>query len=284
MHGAFTTTGKFPSGHNYLQADPSGFACFYLLEYIYLMTAQKQKQPVFHNPFDDSEEEKTVRKPAPEPKKAGRFFTVLGVITACVICTAVGIAARQSTTLFVEKRTVDGYLAPEDYILVREDTGKPVQNARSLSLKHMHSYDNGGMRTTYGIREGSPWELFADAYSDIHADNITYYKNTPDSYSIDYSNSVYLTDPITIAEFNQKYVETGEVNPETDRIYVDFQLYTDGFHLYYTQKELNDALDKYYDTPALLQPVTQYPRSSSYNMTVVFSPDEGVQYITSSYY
>jgi hypothetical protein len=248
------------------------------------MTAQKQKQPAFRNPFDDSEEQNTAQSPAPQTKKSGKFFTILGVITACILCTVGGIAARGSTTLFLEKRTMDGYLAPEDYILIREDTGKPVQNPRGINLQSMHSYDHGGMRTTYGIREGSSWEQFADAYADIHTDSISYYKNTPDSYSVDYSNSVYLTDPMTIAEFSRNYIETGEVNPETDRIYIDFDLYTDGFHLYYTEKELRDALDKYYDTPSILQPVTRYPRSSSFNMTVVFSPDRGVQYITSSYY
>lgn len=248
------------------------------------MRAQEQNQPFFQNPFADSEEEKPAPAPAPKERKAGRFFMILGVITACLICTGLGMAARKETTLFLEKRTMEGYLAPEDYILINGESGKPVHSVRSLGYKTMHSWDEKGTMTNRGIKEGSSWEEFTDAYSDIHADSFTWYKNSPNSYTIDYSDSTYLLESMTLAEFDEKYRKSGEFNPETDRIYVEFELYTDGIHLYYTDEELSEALDKYYDSPWFLEPVAVYPRSSSFQMSVALSPENGVDYIVSSYY
>ncbi|MBR2760122.1 MAG: hypothetical protein IKD66_03030 [Solobacterium sp.] len=248
------------------------------------MRAQEQKQPETRNLFTDSEEETSTSAHSPKKRKGMGFFAVLGVITACFICTGVGMALRRDTALFLEKRTVDGYLAPEDYILISRDTGEPVQNVRSFRIKTMHTWDGSGLMTNRGIAEGSSWEEFVDAYSDVHADSFTYYKNSPDNYSVDYSDGIYLTEPMTIAEFSREYCGSGQFDPKTDRIYVNFELNTDGIRLYYTEQELREALDKYYDTPSVLQPFVSYPRASTFNMSFVISPKEGVQYISSSYY
>ena len=253
------------------------------------MKAQEMNQPSFRNPFDEEEENelktKLHAKRAPkEHSAAGKVFMILGVITACVICMVLGMTVRNSTTLFLEKRTMEGYLAPEDYILLDKETGKPVHDVRTLSFKTMHSWDENGMMTNRGIRNGSSWDDFVDAYSDITADSFTYYKNSPNSYTVDYSDSIYLYEPMTVAEFEEQYRKTGEFDPETDRIYVDFELYTDGIHLYYTEEELQAALDKYYDSPFFIQPVAAYPRNNAFHMGITLSPEGGVEYIVSSYY
>jgi len=255
------------------------------------MPVQSQKKPEQKNPFSQDWEEKKKQSSQQSQKVAAsadvglkKFLMILGGVTACMISMLAGVSFRNENTLFLENRTMEGYLAPEDYILVDKTTGQPAQKVRSMHLKPMHSWDGNGMITNRGIGEGSTWQDVLDAYGDVHITSVTYYQNYIDNYSVDYSDALHVRESILLADFDREYVQTGQCDPERDKIFLHFELYHDGRHLYYSEKELNEAIDRYYDNPFHFDPVTPYPRDNDFELSFSLVPEEGVEYVATYYY
>ena len=75
----------------------------------------------------------------------------------------------------MEKRTVDHYLPVEEYVFVDEDTGKYVQNVRTLKFDNKYVYEGGRssyLITSRGLKPGDSWEKFVQEYGEFYADTI----------------------------------------------------------------------------------------------------------------
>lgn len=246
------------------------------------MPVQYQKRPEA-NDFRDAYEAEPQRSPKARnvKKPLGKSLLLLLAIPLLCLSFFLGRMFREENTFFLEERTVDGYLSPQDYILVDEDTGEPGQKLRSLHLEHMSSSDY--MATNRGIRRGSSWQEVVDAYGDDHAVYISYTPDCLGADSIDHEKDVDVEGPVTVSEFNESYVKTGKCNPDTDRIYIEFELCHDGYHLYYTEEELQKAIDAYYDMPSFMHFKYPYPGWNNFELSISLYPGEGVTYISTYY-
>ena len=249
------------------------------------MPAEYHKKPNIQDTEYDSislQEEDT--PPAGSAKKKPfriRWLLIIAVPLLCFITFAAGILMRNENTFFLENRTAEGYLTPQEYILVDEETGKPGQNLHSMNLQSMSSHDR--MMTSRYIQEGSSWKDVVNAYGDVHANRITYFPNADADASVSYKDGINVYGSMTLAEFDRDYVQTGRCDPDTDRIYVRFELWHDGYHLYYTEEEVNKAIEAYYKQKGLFQFKTPYPNHNNFEMIISIWPSEGVTSITTFY-
>lgn len=159
---------------------------------------------------------------------------------------------------------MEGYLSPVDYILVDEVSGKPVQNLHALFHPAMSSLDH--MITNRGIRTGSSWQDVLNAYGEFTVRSITFHPGCKDLRSIRYDNAVFVNEPMKLSEFETKYVLSGLCNPNTDRIYISFELPHDGFRLYYPPEEQNNANS----------------HKKAFRLSISCLADKGVNYISAS--
>ena len=141
------------------------------------MPAQTQNKPSTQQMDEmeyDSAAEKTAA-PAGRPVNKGlSILKTAGIITACVVALLAGTILRFNSTLFLEHREEEGFLTPEEYILVDPETGEPGQIIRTIGLHPMHTWDGNGMETMRGIGHGSSWQDVVDAYGDVYAYRINF--------------------------------------------------------------------------------------------------------------
>ena len=243
------------------------------------MPAEIQEKPSV-KPMDKTEHasmETPVSKGTKPDRNTG-FLKVFCVIVVCLFCLIAGNLVRSNSTLFLEHRTENGYLAPEEYILVDSKTGKPGQNVRTIGLHSMSTNHEYRMRTTRGIGKGSSWQEVVDAYGDVYAYRICYQPDFTGTY--DYSKDVWIQGPITLSEFDEQYVKTGQCNPDTDRIWIRFQFWHDTTNIFYTPEEWQNPNRKT-STPWFLTPVSSGNSDRHFELTFSLIPDEGVEYVSS---
>ena len=132
------------------------------------MPAEIQEKPSV-KPMDKTEYDsmETPVSKGTKPDRNTGFLKVFCVIVVCLFCLIAGNLVRSNSTLFLEHRTENGYLAPEEYILVDSKTGKPGQNVRTIGLHSMSTNHEYRMRTTRGIGKGSSWQEVVDAYGQM---------------------------------------------------------------------------------------------------------------------
>ena len=224
-------------------------------------------------------------------KKPFQMTTGKGILIGaiCLLCLAGGASLR-NTTLFLEQRSVDQYLPIEEYVLKDQDTGEYTQNIRSPFLKNEYSYGSHSSykMTSRGIKVGDTWDDFVKAYGDVHADTIYVHRVGEDGYtSYEDEDSLYISDPMLLNEFQKNYIDTGLVDPEKDEITVVFRVHTDGIKIFYTEAELDREYDEYYDHP-LRHPFRSYPDYKTFDMDFTFRPasysgseKSGLEYISS---
>ena len=228
-------------------------------------------------PFEviDTNEEHEHIKPA--EKKNKKLF-VLGIIAICVLSLLFGVYMRTETTVFMEHKTSEGYLPAEEFVLSRQDTGKPAQDIRSLAFRDMDSTanNNNGYVTSRGIGPGSTWQEFLEAYGDIETKDIQIVNENAQK---DETN---LIKGLTVREFDEKYVKTGEVVPGKDTIGIRFSFFTDGKKICYNDKEL----EQYYEEYVKKGIARKDPVLNEFVLTVVFEPvfdEKDTVYWISSY-
>ena len=212
-----------------------------------------------------------------------RFFRLILVIVLCVICFRAGIALRHERSFHLNHDVRDGYLSPMDYVLVDSSTKEPGQQLFTLNLRSMSSVDDPSLMTTKGIQNGSSWQDIVDAYGEITVSSITYNPDCYDLSTINYANDVTVSEPMTIAEFDRNYVQTGLCNPDTDRIYMRFELFHDGYHLYYSRQELDSKSPSSDDLPWYLRLAGPLPKDHKYELSISLLPGKGVNYISTYY-
>lgn len=270
------------------------------MHYNKVMPVQYQEQ---NRPMSFAEEEAAdyqkqhapgARKTKPKREKKPFHLSaggIIGVITACAICLGAGHYIRNST-LFMEKRTVDHYLPVEEYVFVDEDTGKYVQDVRTLKFDNKYVYEGGRssyLRTSRGLKPGDSWEKFVQEYGEFYADTIYTSPVGEDGYTIYDPDSVHIYDPMMVKDFDEQYVKTGIVDPDKMQISVNFRVRTDGVKLYYTETEFDRLRDSYYEHP--LRHLSSYPDLNEFSLSFEFAPEiystrdsTGLDYIYSTYY
>ena len=192
-----------------------------------------------------------------------KYYTA-GIIALCILSILLGIYMRTETTVFMERRALDGYLPAEEYVLEREDSGRPVQNIRSFAYRDtLSTVGNGaGLETSRGIRPGSSWEDVVDAYGDLRTRDIQVYKKDSD-------NALLLKGGMTICEFDEAYVKTGKVNFSEDDVGIRFSFSTDGKKICYNSSEEERLYQEY--TNKLLH--TKDLSLNEFCMSIVFLHD-----------
>ncbi len=254
------------------------------------MPAQTQNKPENDSTFVSEEE--TAEASSPRTAKKKRRLPAIPLILSAFICIAAlagGRYLRTRSTLFLEKRSVDGYLPVEEYVLNETATGEPAQNVRGLKYERLYTFDpvSPMYESSRGIRPGDSWETFVDAYGDVTASSIYTYRYGADGkYDYDYE-SIDIYDPITIRSFHEQYVKTGIVDLQYDSISVYFRAETDGVKIYYTEEEIRNYHHKFYSTPHFL---TQYDGLRSFELGFQFEPpvttgntENVLDYLTSDY-
>ena len=206
------------------------------------MAVQAQQETKRINPFESDEAPKqSAGKKRSSPKKETkplRPFRIGIAVLACIVSLAVGRHLRYGTTLFMEHRTAPGYLPIEEYVLNYSDTGEPTQDVRTFHYDSYGIYREGdGYETSRGIAIGSTWEKFVEEYGDETIYSASSHRYKDDGY-IDWdTEGRYYYTPCTVKEFDEQYVRSGEIDPSTDGIDIEFDAETDGFRVMYSQTE-----------------------------------------------
>ncbi len=241
--------------------------------YNYGMPVQTQKEPTRINPFEQSEEPKQ-SKPQKKPAKKKEVKPLRPVqiaigIFACAASLITGRYLRHNSTLFLEHRTLDGYLPVEEYVLNYSDTGQPTQNVRSLHLDTYRAYGvNSGYETSRGIETGDSWEDFVEAYGDETVYSVYCYRYKEDGY-IDWDyDRPYFDGTFTVRQFDEKYVQTGVIDPTQDGIDLEFCVETDGIKLMYSDSEKNNFYHSYSRSH-----LSSYPDTKRIYLEFEFKPE-----------
>lgn len=245
-----------------------------------------------HSSFlsEEKDDADSSAKPVKERKPLSPLRVVL-IIVLCVLFLIGGMFVRRRTSIMMEHRVRVGYLNVDEFALVDPATGKPEQSVRTLKYDNRyHSYlDHPDYVTSRGIGKDSTWEEFVTAYGDCTIYDVYIYP-IDDAGKTLYDKSVYINEEMTLNEFHERYVLTGEYTPQKNIINVQFYAATDGIHLYYGADELSNARRSYSDEPDITHPLAKYLDYSSFYLEFRFGPDTKnggephLKYIGSSFF
>ena len=216
---------------------------------------QAQSEPRPASLSSEAESEQTAGTAAAagnrkRPSLSGKIFRGAGIAALCLLFLEGGIHLRSDTTLFLEKKTQDGCLPAEEYVLCDPETGQPVRALRSFQFQSDLVYDGGRqvLKTSRGIAPGSTWQEFLDAYGDVTLYSIYAIPYGPDGREDWDAEGIYLYEPVTVREFDQKYIQSGIIDPDSWRIDAEFRVLSDGVHLYYQPREQEAVMSRYYSS------------------------------------
>jgi len=248
------------------------------------MMSTQQQEEKRTSLFEEEEETETLqqrpRSAAPrraqskQPVKKDRKY-YLKRFTAILCATILAVSVRtayNSSTLFLEDRSVDGYLSVEDYVFYQD--GEAMQNVRSLSFDddYISRYSDEDITTSRGIKYGNSWEDFVKAYGDVRCEYIWYRHVTKDgnkNYAFE-ETQFPDTDGMKIADFDRQYIQSGEIDLNENNITVVFSVDYGGNKLYYTPAEKDEFLDEYYSS--WHEMVHTFQRRGSFRMYVDYDP------------
>ncbi len=227
---------------------------------------------------EEEEEAPVIRKaekktaPIPQKKKKDRRYYMRRA-AAVFLAALLGFGSRavyRGSTLFLNDRTDSRYLPIEEYVLY--ENGKQTQNVRTLRFKDISVvayYDTGEFTTSRDITIGDSWDAFVEAYGDVRYDYIGYFP-VDDGNFYDYSRYQYADDTLTVREFDEKYVRSGLVDPDTNIIDVSFSTEYMGNEVFYTNEEWYRNLDTYYSDWNEVN--RSYPRRGYFSLYFEFIP------------
>lgn len=263
------------------------------------MSTQKQEEQRF-DAFAEEEEpvsrphtaKRTVKKETKQPAKNRKYYMRLFWSLLAVTLLGYGVrAGYRNSTLFLEHTEKEGYLPVDEYVLYRD--GEPEKNVRTLnfgSQSAYYGYDDD-LETSRGIRAGDSWKDFAEAYGDCHYEYIYWQQKMIGSDGLTHwSDYSYAEDGLTVRQFDERYVQTGEIDLTENEIGVCFSVEYVGNQLLYSPREQYDSLDRVYTTWNDIN--RSYPRQGTFELRFVFVPagierdlpDGGLEYIYSSNY
>ncbi|MCR5229006.1 MAG: hypothetical protein K6D03_02670 [Solobacterium sp.] len=250
---------------------------------------QKQSRPTFE-PEEENIQEKTGK--SAEKNRSYYLKKAAAVIAVAVLGYSLRAAVKYNH-FFLQDNPADNYLSAEEFPLINSESGKSLSNLRSFSYSDQYTGywdpDSDTVETSRGIRMGSSWEDIVQAYGDCTCSSIYYYEDTSDisgGYSPD--NYIYLYDPITVSEFNEKYVKTGICDPHKYFISLTFEAELIGSQIVYTDAQYNRTM-KELDSNPWYGIMGNTPRRGWYTLNIDYAPDgayfgdsEGGVYMLSS--
>ncbi len=235
-----------------------------------LFEEEEETENIQQKPRSASPRRAKTEQPVKKDRKyyMKRFIAVL----AATVLAVSARAAYNSTTLFLEDRSVDGYLSVEDYVFYED--GEAVQNVRSMHFEddYISKYSNEGVTTSRGITYGSSWEEFVEAYGDDRCDYIWYRHVTKDgNRNYQFEDTQFPdTDGMKISDFDRQYIKSGEIDLNENSITVVFSVDYGGNKLFYTPKEKDEYIDEYYSS--WHEMVHTFSRHGSFRMYFDFDP------------
>ena len=143
------------------------------------------------------------------------------------------IPAAEDTFCIVDNEVREGYLFPEDFVLLKDgETQYTISSKDEFKInkdedfRFVSSYDSdrSSYSTQRGIQVGDDWKEFLDAYGDYRPDYINC--RNADGENLIRKN-------ITVREFKEDYIDTGKVDltdPSLEMFFV-FSLHSDGEHI-----------------------------------------------------
>lgn len=226
------------------------------------MSTQVQHAPIHEEEWLLEDEFEEVKGKKPEKKKRSLSTFLIGAVVLGVGFT--GLQLYNYTPMFANgKNAPSGYLPLEDYMIVDEDGDHEF----SLNNPFFHDEfvwrDEDDLYTTKGIQCGDSWEQLLDAYGDYYADSIYafYY-----DYDEEDSWHHYSYDGMTLKEFDELYVQTGELPIEQYEINVTYTVYVRGNEVAYAEEDVDELYEKRYHS--------HWPRGSIMNPRIqVYSLD-----------
>lgn len=246
------------------------------------MSTQKQEENRT-NLFEEEEEETVKAEPSftknrstkqkkEQPVKNKKYYMRRFWILLAAAALVFGVrTVYNGSTLFLEERTLDGYLPVEEYVLYQD--GEAMENVRSLSYEGAYTgaYYDEGITTSRGVKIGDSWETFVEAYGDVRCEYIWYQpvSSKDDIYTLDtaeYPDA----DWMTIADFDREYVQSGKIDPGQNRINVIFSADYGGNEIYYSEEEIDAYRDRYYS--AWHDLAHTFERSGQFQMYFTFVP------------
>ncbi|MBQ8067599.1 MAG: hypothetical protein IJ201_04535 [Solobacterium sp.] len=237
------------------------------------MAVQTQQETKRFNPFesdDDSKQNKGKKQTAQKKEaKPLRPFQIGIAVLACIVSLAVGRHLRYGTTLFMEHRTLDGYLPIEEYVLNYSDNHEPTQDVRTVHFDSYNIYsERDHYETSRGIKYGSTWEEFVEAYGDETIYSASSHPYKEDGY-IDWdAEGQYFNGIYTVRQFDEQFVKTGQIDPSTDGIDLEFDAETDGFKIMYSDSEK----ERYYRDFDHSHVLRSYPNTRRFYLEFDFKP------------
>ena len=233
---------------------------------------QKETRPVSPPETDETPNIGTEKKAAGKNKEAAPLRPLrIGIAAlACIAALAVGRHLRYGTTLFMEHRTMPGYLPIEEYPLNYSDSGEPTQDVRTFHYDLYSIYsERDGYETSRGITYGSTWDEFVEAYGDETIYYIYTHRYKEDG-TVDWdTDTPYYSDRYTVREFDRRHVQTGEIDPSEYGIAIEFHAETDGVRLLYSPED-GDRYLKEYRRSHLFR---SFPDTRSFTLEFVFRPE-----------
>ena len=215
----------------------------------------------------EEETEQTASSAGTAKTQKSGTLRILAVILVSVLCFSAGVFLRTRTNDPFRMTAEPGRLPLSEYVLRDCDTGEPVQGYRveGFSDTYTFTFSLNHYETSRGIGIGSSWNDFVEAYGDIYV------------YEAESGSTlIHPDEPMTVQEFHDTYVTTGEMDPAVSELKITFMTGTDGKHLYYTDGDMLRAKNNYEHMPGVFRPVLEEDeRPSRFWMDFSFVPEDG---------
>ncbi len=256
------------------------------------MAVQYEKQN--RTAFEPESEKEQKTKTSGKEKNRSYYLRMIAYVLAVTILGYGLRGAIKYNRFFLQDNPAENYLDLDEFALIDSDSGEAVSNVRGLSYddQYVSYWDEKRIETSRGITIGSSWEDVVEAYGDIVCRNIYYYDYS-DFFDGDYSTDThtYINEPITVSEFNEKYVKTGLCDPARNYITLSFEAELIGNQIVYTDAQYYDVFEDVYSSP-WYSVMGNSPRRGWYDLNIDVAPpgvipqlpDGGVANLSSSYY
>ncbi|MBR4455880.1 MAG: hypothetical protein IKS32_06620 [Solobacterium sp.] len=236
-----------------------------------MQTEQKpQELPEPEEPRTDAQPER--KHPVSEAEKDRKFIRrasiALGTFIIAVSSIRAGMYAKSHNRIPMMLEAEPGYLSLKEFALEDPETGKPVQTMTNADYASKYTFKGDTMhyRTFRGVKAGDTWYTFAEAYGDCIPSRIEIEPGD--------KRGIYTAEPgITVDDFYDSYILSGEVNLSGDEVHIVFFTGTDGVKLYHDAEELSRKSDAFFHSPRILHPLEWTDDYAGYELSFRFGPD-----------
>ena len=230
------------------------------------MSYQTQNRPESRTSFEEEPGQTAASSGKTKPQQSNTL-RILAVILISVLCFFAGVFLRTRTGDPFRIAADPGRLPLTEYVLRDCSTKEPVQEYRVSGFRDTYTFTFSiyDYETSRGIKIGSSWNDFVEAYGDVYI----YEASSGDTL-------IHPDTPLTLQEFHDTYVKSGQMDPAAADLEITFMTGTDGRHLYYTDGDMLRAKNNYEHMPGIFKPVLEEDeRPSRFWLEFSFVPKDG---------